>query len=274
MRATQVTEVHGEEQKMPYAQNDGSQVWYETEGEGPPLVLHTGFFGSLEDWRLPDTNYVAALKDVYRLVLLDPRGQGRSDKPHDPSAYTLATRAGDVIAVLDRLGIERAAFWGYSLGGRVGFELAARYPERLTSMIAGGANLYRAVDPDTDVLVSRLRVGMGKVVEEWERGLGPLPKGVRDRWLANDATALAAAWLAPSEASFIIDALPGMTTPTLLYVGGDDREREPIARPAAFMPDATLVTLPGLNHSQAFYGSTPILSHATRFLSQHAVAPA
>jgi len=74
---------------------------------------------------------------------------------------------------------------------------------------------------------------MGKFVDEWERGLGPLPKEVRDRWLANDTAALAAAWLAPSEAPVIIDALPAMTTPSLLFRGGDDREWEPIARPAA-----------------------------------------
>ena len=92
---------------MPYASNEGVRIHYEVEGSGPPLFLHVGFLGTLEDWRREDTRYVEALRDAYRLVLLDPRGQGRSDAPHDPSAYTLDQRVGDVLAVLDAEGIER-----------------------------------------------------------------------------------------------------------------------------------------------------------------------
>jgi pimeloyl-ACP methyl ester carboxylesterase len=98
---------------MPYADNDGGRIRYEIDGSGVPLVLHPGFIGSLEDW--DDAGYVTTLSDQYRLIRLDPRGQGRSDTPHDPAAYAAQHRVGDVLAVLDAEGIDRALFWGYSM---------------------------------------------------------------------------------------------------------------------------------------------------------------
>lgn len=75
---------------MPYATNDGVRIRYEVVSSGPPLLLHSGIVGSAEDW--VDDGYVAALQDRYQLVLLDPRGQGQSDKLRDPAAYTAKHR--------------------------------------------------------------------------------------------------------------------------------------------------------------------------------------
>ncbi len=93
---------------MPYATNDGVRISYEREGSGPPIVLQHGFTRSLEGWR--DSGYVAALRDDYELILVDARGHGKSDKPHDPAAYTLDKRVGDILAVLDDAGIARAIY--------------------------------------------------------------------------------------------------------------------------------------------------------------------
>ena len=80
------------------------------------------------DWR--DLGYVDALKHDYKLILIDARGAGASDKPHDAAAYDPALRASDVVAVLDDLGIRHAHYFGYSLGGWVGFLLAKYAPDR------------------------------------------------------------------------------------------------------------------------------------------------
>ena len=66
-----------------------------------------------------------------QLILLDARGHGASDKPHDPAAYDLRLRVGDVTAVLDDLEIRRADYFGYSMGGWIGFGLAKHAPVRL-----------------------------------------------------------------------------------------------------------------------------------------------
>ena len=91
---------------MPYANNQGIRIHYEVEGEGSPLVLQGGIYLSLEFWQ--QAGYVEPLKNDYRLIMLDARGHGDSDKPHDPEAYKLALLVADVVAVLDDLNISKA----------------------------------------------------------------------------------------------------------------------------------------------------------------------
>ena len=122
---------------MPYAVNEGVRIRYEVAGSGPPLVLHHGFGGFLETWY--DLGYVKGLQDDYQLILMDARGCGESDKPHDRDAYRRATRVADIVAVLDALDISQAHFHGYSMGGYIGWGIAAHAPERFLSLIIGGA---------------------------------------------------------------------------------------------------------------------------------------
>ena len=73
---------------MPYADNDGIRIHYQVEGEGPPLVLQHGFSESVVDWY--EVGYVDALRSDYRLILIDARGHGASDKPHDTDSYAVS----------------------------------------------------------------------------------------------------------------------------------------------------------------------------------------
>ena len=86
---------------MPYAINQGIRIHYQVEGSGPPLVLQHGFFWSVEGWYR--VGYVDALRTSYRLILVDARGHGASDKPHDDAAYSLPQHVADIVAVLDAL---------------------------------------------------------------------------------------------------------------------------------------------------------------------------
>jgi pimeloyl-ACP methyl ester carboxylesterase len=88
------------------------------------------------DWY--EAGYVEALRPDYRLILIDARGHGSSDKPHDPDAYVLNRRAADVVAVLDALDIAKALFWGYSMGGWIGFGIAKYAAERVHALVIGG----------------------------------------------------------------------------------------------------------------------------------------
>ena len=108
---------------MPRVDNNGISIHYRVEGNGPPLVLGHGFTDSSDVWY--ERDYVAALKAKYRLVLIDTRGHGQSDKPHDPPSYAMEKCASDVVAILDDLGMKTAAYWGYSMGGRIGYALGS-----------------------------------------------------------------------------------------------------------------------------------------------------
>ncbi|MEU2005617.1 alpha/beta fold hydrolase [Rhodococcus sp. NPDC019627] len=141
---------------------DGVRVAYETVGDGEPFVLIHGTALSHAIWR--GFGYVRALRDRYRLILVDLRGHGRSDKPHDPASYAMDLMSADIVAVLDEVGLPSAHVLGYSLGGRVALALAVQYPERLESLIiGGGSSVYvDLILPATgvvlvgDVRVSRL----------------------------------------------------------------------------------------------------------------------
>src|SRR4029077_11002277 len=94
--------------------------------------------------KLGERGFVAALKPKYRLVLIDARGHGQSDKPHDPASFTPENFASDIVSVLDDLGIKTAAYWGYSMGGWVGYTLARHALDRVACFVIGGASASTA----------------------------------------------------------------------------------------------------------------------------------
>src|SRR5215472_8898423 len=95
---------------MSYADNQGIRIHYRVEGEGPPFVLQHGFTQCIDDWY--EAGYVDALKRDYRLILVDARGHGHSDKPHDPDAYGLDKWVADVTSVADAIGVAKGLFDG------------------------------------------------------------------------------------------------------------------------------------------------------------------
>jgi pimeloyl-ACP methyl ester carboxylesterase len=253
---------------MPYATNDGIRIYYERRGSGPPLILQHGFTRSLENWH--DNGYVDALEGAYDLILLDARGHGRSDKPHDPAAYVSEKRAGDVAAVLDDAGIERAIYWGYSMGGHIGYACARYIPERFHALILGGAHPYARDPAQARQRAEALRSGgMEQYIAAGEQREGPLPAAMRARVLANDVEALAAAATASGGAPDFSGALANLHIPVLIYAGDRDQPvHDEAARAAQGKTHVTFISLPGLMHVQASRRSDLVLPHVRPFLAE------
>jgi pimeloyl-ACP methyl ester carboxylesterase len=247
---------------MPYAENRGVRIYYEVEGEGPPLVLVHGFSESLEGWR--EYGYAEELKKEHRLVLIDARGHGGSGKPHDPEAYGLKHRPADVVAVLDDLGIDRAHYFGYSLGGWVGFGLAKYAPERVHSLIIGGAQPYgQSMELYRQALAGGIE-GWAAVVEKM---LGsPLTPEAKERLLSNDVQALLAS--VADDRPDISGMLPTATMPSLLYAGEADPLRPLVERCASELPNGRFFSLPGVNHIQGAVRSDLLLPQVVEFLAK------
>jgi pimeloyl-ACP methyl ester carboxylesterase len=122
---------------MPFANSGGLRVWWEEEGEGPAIVLVHGYTSNLRThWKA--TGWVEHLAQSYRVIALDLRGHGRSDKPIRASAYSRDKLAGDVVACLDNAGIDEAVLFGYSMGAMVGVQALLEYRERFPAAILGG----------------------------------------------------------------------------------------------------------------------------------------
>lgn len=126
---------------MASVENASRRIYFDdTGGDLPALVLLQGFMASRTIWKWQ----LEAFAPHYRVITMDNRDAGESDP--EPTTYTVADMATDVVALLDHLGIERASVVGHSMGGYIALQFAARYPERLdklilvgTSALAGGA---------------------------------------------------------------------------------------------------------------------------------------
>ena len=239
---------------MSETTNAGVRIHYEVEGHGPPLVLQHGFSQSSTDWRI--AGYVEALRDHCQVILVDARGHGGSDKPHDGAAYTTEHHAADIVAVLDALAVDRADYWGYSMGGWIGFGMAKHAPDRLRRLILGGQHAYGRTVPkglpdgrDPELFFKSFFASIGL-------DFAAQPAAQRKALLALDTLALAAARQdRPSQEGL----LPAMTMPALLYAGTKDGVFAQAERSAKAMPHCTFMALPGLDHSDAFYKATTLL---------------
>ena len=247
---------------MPYAECEGVRIHYRDVGEGPPLVLQHGFGQTLKAWYL--CGYVEALRKQYRLVLIDSRGHGGSDKPHDPAAYTLELQVADVIAVLDRLKISQTAYWGYSSGGRTAFGLAKWAPGRVSAVIIGGQDACEVrlpasvrIDPEDP------EGSIERIYATTNLAPGAMRAIIHEELRTNDFTALAAA---QQDHSSVEDILPSMSMPCLLYAGELDLVYRRMLNYAHSMPCATVVGLPGLSHLSAFWESKIVLEPVLEFL--------
>ena len=121
---------------MPYFDNEGVKIYYEIEGTGPNLVMIHGFAANIEmNWKV--SNWIKNLKDENRLILMDCRGHGKSDKPTDPAQYGLKMGE-DVIKLMDHLSIQKVNIFGYSMGSRITLNLLIREPNRINCAILGG----------------------------------------------------------------------------------------------------------------------------------------
>jgi pimeloyl-ACP methyl ester carboxylesterase len=257
---------------MPYAANgnDGARVYFEDGGgDGVPVILHDGFADSVEDlreWALVDV----LAREGYRVVLADHRGHGRSDKPHDPAAYAMALRVADAVAILDRLGIERAHFVGRSWGGRLCFGSGQHAPRRVRSLVIGGNQPYAW--PAT--AISRA-VGKALAAAREEASMEPLarafeafwaidiPSPQRERLLANDPRALHAAFTAATAEGAISPDLRRWRIPCTIFIGAADRDFLPGARRAAEeIPDAELLVLKGADHYAAHMSEDDVVVDA------------
>ena len=206
---------------MPTIDRDGVSIHYEVHGpdKAQPILLSHGYGATRRMW----DGQVAAFTDRYRLVLWDMRGHGESGDPADPALYSHALTVGDMAAVLDACGIERAVIGGLSLGGvmSLGFHLA--HPERVRALMlfdtGPGFRNPEARREWNERAETRARElesdGLPRSVGGAETRLG---RHRSARGLAGAARGM----LAQPDSS-LIDSLPSIAVPTLVLVGAEDR---------------------------------------------------
>ena len=244
---------------MPFVNNNGVKIHYHVEGDGPPVVLLHGLTTSMVQF--VKGGYVDALKDDYRLIMLDARGHGSSDQLYETEDYAPQYMASDVIAVMDVEGIDKAHCFGYSMGARGGYSLAVYASDRFHSFVLGGQHPYaRTAEQKVDDL---------KWIERWERRRDSILAGEESRRDPKDYDVFIAfrkqimRW-PPFEVEQIAKGLQG---PTLLFTGEADERNMLTKEFAGNLPNTKFFSLPGLNHDQAFLQKELVLPHVKEFLS-------
>lgn len=246
---------------MPHVVHAGVRIHYSVLGEGPPLVLHHG--SGSNGASFIHHGYAKPLREHYRLILLDARGHGQSDKPWAREAHSLALRVGDVISVLDALDIPRAHFFGYSMGGWIGFGMVRHAAARLRSLVIGGAHPF--ADPVVTDLASLEAPELDEetFISALESVLGERVSGETRRFLLrNDFRAVLASL---RERTPLEDVLGRIAVPCLLFAGELDRRYQLVARAAARIPGAELVSLPGRGHLGALAETERLLPRLLEF---------
>ena len=235
---------------MPYVINNGLKINYESIGQGQPLIMLHPNGHCINDWHA--LGYVKKLENHFQLILIDSRGYGNSDKPHESKYYQSQLIASDTIAVLNTLNIDKAHCFGYSMGGRHAFALMQYYPDYFQSFVIGGAHPFT----ENKLLHSYtklLQQGLPKLVEVFEKNFGSFPPEVKRNFLKNDLNALLTINLLP-----LVDFSEGLINykRNILFIVGDkDPVLNYVKRALKINETAKIYVIPDKNHMQLFFDS-------------------
>jgi pimeloyl-ACP methyl ester carboxylesterase len=233
------------------------------DGAADTVFCVHGFASSTRDnW--VNTGWVRDLTRAgYRVLAVDQRGHGASDKPHDPRDYTMPALVGDLVAVLDTYLLDEVMYAGYSLGGRVGWQLLVDVPHRVTRAVLGGI-------PDGRPLA---RVDIEQARAYIERGI-PVQDKVTQNYVTlaervpgNDLGVL----VALAEGMRLGDADPDPERPpqqpVLFATGSEDAILERSRMLADATPHGRFVEIPDRHHFNA-PGSRVLRQQALTFFGE------
>jgi pimeloyl-ACP methyl ester carboxylesterase len=232
---------------MPYIERPGARTHYEVTGKGPVILLSHGYSATAGMW----SGNAPALSRDHTLVTWDMRGHGDSDSPDDTSLYSEDATLGDMNAILDAVGADRAVIGGLSLGGFMSLAFHRSFPERVRALliIATGPGFRK-----------------DEAREEWNRyaeataqkleakGLDYLqrltPEMATSRHRGAQGLVKAARGMLTQRDASVIDSLPTIAVPALIVVGANDKGFLNAADyMAAKIPGARRVTIPDAGHA-------------------------
>lgn len=248
---------------MPDFLSDGIRLNYEVFGDGRPILLIHGFASNIEiNWL--STGWVETLTGAgYRVIALDNRGHGKSQKLYDPRLYFAHEMADDARRLLDHLEIGRAPVLGYSMGARIAAFLARREPKRVARAVFGGMGITLVSGlSDSEAIISALTAdSLSEVTDR---------SGRQFRIFAEhsgaDRAALAACMINSREPMPEAEARR-IDTPVLVAVGEEDDMAGSAAALAQLLPQGQAFTIPRRDHMRAT-GDPAFKAAALAFLAR------
>ena len=226
--------------------SDGVRLHYEVHGPpgGAPLVVVHGF---ASDYRLNwvGTRWQEALTTAgFRVIGLDCRGHGLSEKPHEPAAYAIGIMGSDVTRLMDEVEVHSAGYVGYSMGARIGLQVVMDSPARVTRAVLGGIGASGSIRSADAIAEAFLRGAPGDdpIAQTFYRFASARP--------ANDLKALAAC-ITGLQPRWDPARVAKIHTPILIVAGDRDELAPDAPELVELIPSARLVTIPGRDHMGA-----------------------
>ena len=259
-----------------YFDSGGIRIHYTDEGRGTPLLLVHGFANPSGSWQWRRTGRIAALSKTYRVIALDNRGHGRSEKPHDPSQYGMEM-VEDLVRLLDHLNIPKAHIVGYSMGGFIVLKMVVTHPDRIISAAACAAGWERST-PESRAFAE----SVAKALERGDAtplaarlGIEKGPLTIKEKLAMkayfsyfNDSRALAAAARGSVEMHLTEQELKTNQVPTLTIIGTEDGLLPEAKSLAQVMKCHELFILEGRDHMNCNV-SAGFLKKLLSFLENH-----
>lgn len=245
---------------MPFLEVNGARLYYEDQGTGDEAIIFA--HSLLFNCRMFD-NQVSLLKERYRCITYDFRGQGQS--AITASGYDMDTLTADTVALIEKLDCAPCHFVGFSMGGFVGMRLAIRHPALLRSLIL--ISTSADPEPSENLLRYRLLNLLARWIGPWAVASQVLPivfsKGFltdparvelrrewRQHFVNNDRIGVSKAVTGVITRAGIYDALSAITVPTLILAGENDVATTPAKseRIRAGIANARMVIIPHTGH--------------------------
>ena len=248
-----------------YADVNGLHLYYETHGSGAPLVLLHGGMLTID---LNFATLIPTLAQTHTVIGVEMQGHGRT--ANIDREITYPNLASDVVALLDHLGIERAAVLGHSMGGGVALELAVSHPDRVSAIVPISASVSKdgmhpdLLDPSTFETspIMPTAQDFADFKEAYER-LSPHPEQF-------DAFLMSLSGMDSDFAGWTDEQLAAISCPVLIVQG--DTDFTLIAHAGVMLakiPGSALAVVPATTHMQVTRRDTILLPILERFFAAH-----
>lgn len=252
---------------MPIALSNKHRIHYQIEGDkGPFILLYPPLLGSVQSWY--DLDYIERLQEFFRIILIDPLGQGRSDAPLISAQYTLEARGEHILDIMNELNVANFHFLGMGLGAQVGFYMVSNFPKQIRSLITVGEHPYAITTEIKKVQswIQQLRTEGIVVFIEGQKQIEDISPMREERLKQGEAEAYALALQAICEWSGIGEQLPQILAPGLLFTTTGEEKFLAIREAGRLMPRSRYVIMPELNYKDGLVEADIIVPSLLDFI--------
>jgi len=251
---------------MSVVVSNKQKIHYELAGDkGPWMLLHPPHMIPMSAWR--ESGYVKQLEEDFRLVMIEPLGQGLSDAPEDASHYTITSRIRHILDILREVQADYTFFFGVGLGAQVGFQMSKEFPRRIRSLISVGAQPYQELEEAKYLQekLNQLRSGnLRSYLQQWH-SLDHLSANQEELILQGNTKAYALGLEASINWEGLGDDLTSLGTTTLLFTAKAEPRFLSVREAGKQLRYGRYVILPKVLHSHGLWSSELIMKHLLEF---------